>query len=104
MTRLNLFLTLILIACALGVVTSQHKARKLFVELEKAQELSRQLAVEWGQLQLEQGTWATHARVEKIAAGQLRMKVPSASRMQIISLGNSGNPINSVSPVDAPKP
>ena len=86
MTRLNLFLTLILIACALGVVTSQHKARKLFVELEKEQELSRQLAVEWGQLQLEQGTWATHARIEKIAAGQLRMKVPVASRIQIISL------------------
>lgn len=104
MTRLNLFLTLILIACALGVVTSQHKARKLFVELEKEQELARQLAVEWGQLQLEQGTWATHARIEKIAAGQLRMKVPGASRIQIISLGNSGNPINSVSPADVSKP
>ena len=101
MTRLNLFLTLILIACALGVVTSQHKARKLFVELEKEQELSRQLAVEWGQLQLEQGTWATHARIEKIAAGQLRMKVPGASRIQIISLGN---PINSAGPADVPKP
>ena len=86
MTRLNIFLTLILIACALGVVTSQHKARKLFVELEKEQEQARQLAVEWGQLQLEQGTWAMHARIEKIAAGKLRMKVPSASRIQIISL------------------
>lgn len=104
MTRLNIFLTLILIACALGVVTSQHKARKLFVELEKEQEQARQLAVEWGQLQLEQGTWAMHARIEKIAAGQLRMKVPSASRIQIISLGNSVNPVNSASPADVPKP
>lgn len=85
MTRLNLLLTLILIACALSVVTSQHNARKLFVELEKEQELARQLAVEWGQLQLEQSTWAMHARVEKIASGQLRMRVPDASRIQIIS-------------------
>ena len=84
MTRLNLLLTLILIACALSVVTSQHNARKLFVELEKEQELARQLAVEWGQLQLEQSTWAMHARVEKIASGQLRMRVPDASRVRII--------------------
>ena len=56
MTRLNLLLTLILIACALSVVTSQHNARKLFVELEKEQELARQLAIELGQLQLEQST------------------------------------------------
>ncbi len=91
MTRLNLLLTLILIACALSVVTSQHNARKLFVELEKEQELARQLAVEWGQLQLEQSTWAMHARVEKIASGQLRMRVPDAARVRIVSPLNAVN-------------
>ncbi len=91
MTRLNLLLTLILIACALSVVTSQHNARKLFVELEKEQELARQLAVEWGQLQLEQSTWAMHARVEKIASGQLRMRVPDASRVRIVLPLNAAN-------------
>lgn len=84
MTKFNLLLTLILIACALGVVTSQHNARKLFVELEKEQELAKQLAVEWGQLQLEQSTWAMHARVEKIAGGQLHMRVPDAARVRIV--------------------
>jgi cell division protein FtsL len=29
-TRLNLFLLAIAIACALSVITSQHKARKLY--------------------------------------------------------------------------
>ncbi len=91
MTKLNLLLTLILIACALSVVTSQHNARKLFVELEKEQELARQLAVEWGQLQLEQSTWAMHARVEKIASGQLRMRVPDAARVRIVSPLNAVN-------------
>ena len=89
MARLNLLLILILVACALSVVTSQHNARKLFVELEKEQELARQLAVEWGQLQLEQSTWAMHARIEKIASGQLHMRVPDASRIQIISPATS---------------
>ena len=95
---------LILIACALSVVTSQHKARKLFVELEKEQELAERLAVEWGQLQLEQSTWATHTRVEKIATGQLKMHVPDAFRVQIIRLPNSANSISSADFVEAPKP
>lgn len=86
MIRINVLLTLILIACALSVVTSQHKARKLFVELEKEQQLAKQLAEEWGQLQLEQSTWATHARVEKIATGRLRMRVPDPSRVQTIPM------------------
>lgn len=91
MTRLNLLLTLILVVCALSVVTSQHNARKLFVELETEQKLARQLAVEWGQLQLELSTWAMHARVEKIASGILRMRVPDASRIRIVLPTDSVN-------------
>ncbi|MEE9222743.1 MAG: cell division protein FtsL [Nitrosomonadaceae bacterium] len=96
MTRLNIFLTLILIVCALSVVTSQHKARKLFMDLEKQQERTRQLAVEWGQLQLEQSTWAMRARVEKIATKQLLMRVPDVSQIQVISLAGPHNSIGSV--------
>ena len=84
MARLNLVLLGILVACALLVVTSQHKARKLYVELQKEQELARQTEVEWGQLQLEQSTWAMHARIEKIASGQLLMHVPPPSRVQVV--------------------
>jgi cell division protein FtsL len=99
--RVNTFLILILVACALSVVTSQHKARKLFVELEKEQELARQLAVEWGQLQLEQSTWAMHTRIEKIATGQLHMQVPDASRVQVVPLTNFAN---SADFMEAPQP
>ena len=74
----------LLTACALGLVTSQYKARKLFTELEHQQELAQQLDVEWGQLQLEQSTWAMHARVEKIARDHLRMSVPDAKRTQVV--------------------
>ena len=92
--RLNILLLFLAIACALGVVTSQHKARKLFLELQKEQELSRQMEVEWGQLQLEQSTWAMPSRVEKIASRQLQMQLPKNEKIQFVRMrqvnGNSG--------------
>ena len=84
MTRVNLLLLLAAIACALGVVSSQHKARKLFVELQKEKDGAQQMEVEWGQLQLEQGTWATPARVEKIAGAKLLMQLPKRGQVQFI--------------------
>ena len=85
MARLTLALLALLIGCALALVTSQHRARKLYVELQTEQALARQLDVEWGQLQLEQSTWAMHARIEKIAARELGMRSPPASRVQMLA-------------------
>ncbi len=87
MTRISLALLALLTLCALGLVTSQHEARKLFVELGEEQERARQLDVEYGQLQLEASTWAMHTRVEKIAQTSLRMRRPEAGRVQIIDMG-----------------
>lgn len=78
MLRFNIFLLVVVVVCALGVVTSQHRARKLFQELEGEQEKARQLDVEFGQLQLEMSTWATHPRIEKIARERLHMVTPDA--------------------------
>jgi cell division protein FtsL len=89
--RLNILLLCLAIACALGVVSSQHKARKLFVELQKEQELARQMEVEWGQLQLEQSTWAMPTRVEKVAGRQLQMQLPKGEKIQFIRMGKAGN-------------
>lgn len=83
MTRLNLLLMGILVVCALGVVTSQHHARKLYAELQHAQEFAKQMQTEFGQLQLEQSTWAMHARIEKIAIERLHMRVPEPSQIQM---------------------
>ncbi|MGQ0523374.1 MAG: cell division protein FtsL [Betaproteobacteria bacterium] len=86
MARLNLLLFMTLIACALALVTAQHKSRKLYVELQNEQELAKRLEVEWGQLQLEQQTWAMHGRVEQIAAEKLNMRVPPPNRIQVVPL------------------
>ncbi|MET0218127.1 MAG: cell division protein FtsL [Burkholderiales bacterium] len=86
MSRFNILLAIVAVICALGVVTGQHRERKLFVELEREQELGRGLEIEWGQLQLEQSTWAMHARVEKLAANRLQMRSPPPARVQVVPL------------------
>ncbi|MFZ2267390.1 MAG: cell division protein FtsL [Azonexus sp.] len=83
MVRFNMILLLIVVVCALGVVTSQHRARKLFQDLEGEQERARQLDVEFGQLQLELSTWATHPRIEQIARDRLHMVLPDARAVAV---------------------
>ncbi len=85
MTRLNLILFFALIFSALGLVNSQHKARNLYIELERASQSAKQTEQEYGQLQLEQSTWAMHSRIEQIASQQMQMQVPDAKRVQVIS-------------------
>ena len=66
------------------------------MELEKKQKQARYLAVEWGQLQLEQSTWAMRARIEKIATKQLLMRVPEGPQIKVITLMEPDNSADSV--------
>ena len=86
MVRVNLLLLAVLVACALSLVTSRHQARKLFVELGREQATERGFETEYGQLQLEQSTWATPARVEKIARAELRMQLPGPGRVEVVAV------------------
>lgn len=90
MSRIHIVLLVLVVVCALGVVNSQNHGRQLFVELQQAQARQRQLDVEWGQLQLEQSTWAMHGRIEKLATERLHMQVPSADRVQVVNDMESG--------------
>jgi cell division protein FtsL len=83
--KLNLLLLAVLVACAIGLVTSQHRGRKLFSQLEGEQARSRELDIEYGRLQLEASTWGLHQRVEKIAVGQLGMRTPDPRRVRIVT-------------------
>jgi cell division protein FtsL len=69
---------------AVGVVLSKHYSRKLFVELQALETKRDELTVEWGRLQLEQSTWATHGRIEKLARERLRMDIPTPNSTIII--------------------
>lgn len=84
MARLNFLLIVIALVCALSAVNANHRARKLFIQLESEQKRMRELDVEWGQLQLEQSTQAGHSRIEKISREKLGMKPPTPG--QVISI------------------
>jgi cell division protein FtsL len=88
MVRVNLLLLAVLVACALSLVTSRHQARKLFVDLERTFGEARGYETEYGQLQLEQSTWAAPARIEKIARVELRMQLPASTRVEIVPSGS----------------
>ncbi len=88
---LNAVLLVIVVLCALSVVTSQHKARKLYVSLQQEKENAQKIEVEWGQLQLEQSTLATLSRIERIATQRLQMQVPKNGQVQYIRLEPENN-------------
>lgn len=85
MSRLNIALAVLLILSALAVVQAQHRARTYFVELERLKKEARVLDEEWGQLRLEQSTWANPARVDTLARTQLGLIAPPQERIHVES-------------------
>ena len=85
--RLNLLLTGLLVLCALSLVNAQYQARQLFIELERAQSLARQLDIDWAQLQLDQSTLGKHARIEANARRDLNMVALTPDRIQYLTAG-----------------
>ena len=87
MKRADLALAALLMFCALAVVYVQHESRSLFVELEALKKEARELEVEWGKLQLEQGTLTSHARVEALASGELGLVTPPLDKVWLLPAG-----------------
>jgi len=87
MVKLNLLLTLALLACALSVVTARHQARRLFMALQAEQAHARDLDTDWGRLQLEIATWLTHNRVGDVAEARLQMGMPEGKRLYVLQPG-----------------
>ena len=70
---------------AAGAVYCKHRARQMFVELEALNARRDNLEIEWGQLQLEQSAWSTHAFVERVASAKLHMAMPPPKEIEIIA-------------------
>lgn len=84
MWRINALLLIVLVGCALSVVSSQQRARRLFVELEAAQKHTNDLNTEWEQLLIEQSTWSSHGRIEQIARSRLGMQDPAPGQVMVV--------------------
>lgn len=77
-------LWLAVLGSSLGVIYAKHEARSRFNELQKLTQQRDDLDIEWGRLQLEQSTWATHGRVERVARDELGMITPQATDLRVV--------------------
>ena len=85
--KLSIVLAAGLIACGLTLVNARDEARHLFIELERLQQQSRQLDIDWSQLQLDQSTLGKNERIEQIARTQLNMTPLTPARTQYLTEG-----------------
>lgn len=81
---LVLTFAVVCVVSAIALVYTKHESRKLFVELEGLTQERDGLNIEWGQLQIEQSTWAQHARIEQVATDDLSLVRPQASEIFVI--------------------
>ena len=81
---LVLVFAVVCVLSAIAIVYTKHESRKLFIELEQLTSERDELNIEWGQLQIEQSTWATHGRIEQVAGDQLSLHRPAAADIYVI--------------------
>ncbi len=74
----------LILASAIGVIFSTYKSRQLFSDVQLQYKESRLLEEQWGRLLLEQSTWASHSRVERLARSKLSMVAPGPAEMIVI--------------------
>lgn len=75
---------IVCVLSAIALVYTKHESRKLFIELEGLTHERDELNIEWGQLQIEQSTWAQHARIEQVATDDLALVRPATSEIFVI--------------------
>ena len=81
---LTMIFAVVCVMSAIALIYTKHESRKLFVELEALTTERDKLNIEWGQLQIEQSTWATHARIEQVAAEELSLVRPKSTEIYVI--------------------
>jgi cell division protein FtsL len=72
------------VASGIWIVNVEHRSRQLFIEAEGLSRELDQLQIDWGRLQIEQSTQATHSRIEAIARQRLRLTEPSDDQLVVV--------------------
>ena len=78
-------LWLAVLLSAAGAIYCEHRSRELFIQLEALNARRDNLQIEWGQLQLEQSAWSSHAFVERVASTRLHMATPAPQSIEVVS-------------------
>lgn len=77
-------LVLVLLGSALAVIQSSHHCRQLYAELQQLEADQWYLHEDYGRLLLEQSTWASHYRVERVATRELDMQPPALDELRVV--------------------
>ena len=71
------------LASAAGAIYCKHRARELFVRLERLDRDRDEFDAEWGRLQIEQSYWSSYAYVDYTATARLRMRIPASQEVEL---------------------
>lgn len=72
------------VASGIWIVGVEHRSRQLFIEAESLNRELDRLQVEWGRLQIEQGMYATHSRIEPLVRQRLKLTEPSGDQLVVV--------------------
>ncbi len=81
---LNAGLVLLILCSAFAVIHSTHACRAMYARLQELESSQWYLQEDYGRLLLEHSTWASHYRVEKVAAEELGMQPPGLAQMKVV--------------------
>lgn len=79
-----LVLAALVTASAVWIVDTEHRSRQLFIKVEELNREQDRLQIDWGRLQIEQSTWATHPRIETLARERLKLTVPADNQLVVV--------------------
>ena len=72
------------VASGIWIVEIEHRSRQLFIETEALNRELDRLQTDWGRLQIEQGMFATHSRIEALARQRSGLTVPSGDQLVVV--------------------
>jgi cell division protein FtsL len=79
-----LLLAVLVTGSAVWIVDTEHRSRQLFIKVEELNREQDRLQIDWGRLQIEQSTWATHPRIETLARERLKLTVPDDEQLVVV--------------------
>jgi cell division protein FtsL len=72
------------VASGIWIVEIEHRSRQLFIETEALNRELDRLQTDWGRLQIEQGMFATHSRIEALVRQRAGLTVPSGDQLVVV--------------------
>ena len=75
----------VVLGAAFANIHSTHACRSLYAQLQTLESAQWYLQEDYGRLLLEQSTWASHHRVEKVARKSLRMREPELTQFHVVA-------------------